>query len=97
MFYLFVKFYLAIEKLTVGHFAQHIAVSDMQLVLLHDYQIAIWNLFQYFPVRQVKVFHERRNLPKQALVAYNFGFAIRLATFLAKPNSPIKFPTETIE
>lgn len=69
----------------------------MQLVFLHDYQIAIWNDFCNFRVRQMQIFHERRNLPEQAVVTHYRCFAVRLATFFAKADSSEKSSTDNKE
>ena len=61
MFYLFVKFPI-LEKLRIRHLPHDIAGCHMQFVLLHDYQIAIWNYLYDFCAGQVKIVHERRNL-----------------------------------
>ena len=83
----FVKFHFALEKLLVRHFLHHIPGGHALLVFLHNHQIAVWDFFQNLFVSQMKVLHERRNLPQQAVVAYWRCFAVMLATFLAKADS----------
>ena len=83
----FVKFHFALEKLLIRHFLHDITGCNALLVFLHNHQIAVWDFLQNLLVNQVKVLHERRNLPQQAVVAYWRCFAVMLATFLAKADS----------
>lgn len=83
----FVKFHFALEKLLIRHFLHDITGCNALLVFLHNHQIAVWDFLQNLLVSQVKVLHERRNLPQQAVVAYWRCFAVMLATFLAKADS----------
>lgn len=69
----------------------------MQLVHLHDYQIAIGNDINHFRISEVKILHERRNLSEQTSVTGYFGFAVSSATFFAKTDSFVKPSVDTNE
>ena len=86
------------EEVIVAHLHHLLRVVERsELILLHDYQIAVWNLIKNLVVGKVKGLLECRNLSEEAVVAYNLCFAVRLATFLAKADSFQKFSTDASE
>lgn len=72
-------------------------VDGVLLVLVHDDKVAIRYLMDDLAVCEVERFHESGNLSQQGVVAYNFCFAVRFATLLAKADSLIKFWAGIIE
>ena len=87
-----------LEKIIVAHL-YHLfrVVQRSELIFLHYYQIAVRYLLEHFVISKVQRLLECRNLSQQAIVAYNFCFAVRFATFLAKADSFQKFSTDTSE
>lgn len=63
----------------------------------HYDKVAVWYLMNHLAVREVKRVHECGYLPKQAVIAYGFCFAVSVATLLAKADSLVKFLADTRE
>ena len=91
-------FSLFLKEVIVAHL-HHLfrVVQWSELILLHDYQIAVRYLLKNFVIRKVKRLLECRYLTEEAVIAYNLCFAVRLATFLAKADSLQKFSTDARE
>lgn len=75
------------EKFFITDLLHLVPITSTEFIFLHYHQIAIWNLIQHIIVCQIEIIHERRNLPQQAIITYCLCFAIRFATFFAKPDS----------
>lgn len=86
------------EVFFFGHFFHDFAVVDHALfVFAHQYEIPIGYFMEHLSVCEVKRLHESGDLPEHSIITYDFCFAVRLATLLAKVDSLIKDFTEMRE
>ena len=76
------------EEIIIAHLHHLFGVmKSSELVFLHQNQIAVRNLIQHLVIGELQRLLECGNLSEQAIVSYNFCFAVRFATFLAKADS----------